>query len=373
MVQRQLTGQANDLLKVVLPAAKRGDLDAVRSFVKADNRWVHAVGPHCRTMLWEAARKGRLEVVKFLLKEGADLDVAACYYSDNFVEISAYCVAKANGHDAVADLLRDQGAVIDIYTHAYLGNVDDVGKLLRKAPSLLHRDLRAAPRAKSQYEACPLHYAVAGSHLDVCDLLIRRGAEVRIPGGMLLRFAVWRGNSDIVRLLLEAGANPSESGLTDWATNETFAALAYEHGYKFDIDMPNWIGFPALVDESRGNHNMPDDPIRVIALLDKGANVNVTDHKRKTALHRAAQAGFQKITKVLIARGAKLDAQDENGETPLFDAVRSAREATARLLLQHGASTTITNNQCRNVMDIATSAKKPTIRSMARILRDGTR
>ena len=44
MIQRELTGKPNDLLKVVLPAASRGDLDAVKSFVKADKQWVHAVG-----------------------------------------------------------------------------------------------------------------------------------------------------------------------------------------------------------------------------------------------------------------------------------------------------------------------------------------
>lgn len=244
-------------------------------------------------------RKGRLDVVKFLLKKGADINVAACYYSDNFVDISAYCVAKANGHDAVADLVRDEGAVIDIYTHAYLGDAKDVGKLLRKTPSLLNRDFRAAPRAKPKYEATPLHYAVAGSHLDVCDLLIGKGAEVNA---------------------------------------------------------------------CRGNHNMPDDPSRVIALLDKEANVNVTDHKGKTALHRAAQAGFVKISKVLIEHGADIEAQDAGGETPLFDALKAGRADTVRLLVDHGASTTVKNRRGRAALDIAKTAKRTEIRRLATLL-----
>ena len=364
-MQRELTGHRTDLLKVVLPAAARGDLDAVRSFVKADKQWAITVGPHNRTMLWEAARKGRIDAVKFLLKKGADLNVAACYYSDNFVDISAYCIARANGHDSVADLLCDEGAEIDIYTHAYLGHAADVGKLIRKKPSLVNRDFRAAPRAKKKYEATPLHYGVAGSHFDVCDELIGKGAEVRIPGGMLLRLAVWRNNVDVVRLLLKNDANPSESGLTDWAFDETLAAMAAEYGFTFDIDMPNWIGFPALVDECRGNHNMPDDPQRVIAVLDKGANINITDHKGKTALHRAAQAGFQEITQVLIERGAKLDAQDDDGETPLFDAVKAGRAVTVRLLLEHGASRTAENRRGKTALDIATATRRPAIRAMA--------
>jgi ankyrin repeat protein len=135
--------------------------------------------------------------------------------------------------------------------------------------------------------------------------------------------------------------------------------------------MPNRLGFPALVNASRGNHNMPDDPARVIALLNKGANVNITDHKGKTALHRAAQAGFVKISEVLINHGANIEAKDADGETPLFDAVKSAREDTVRLLVQHGASATTANKRGRSVMDYATDAKRPAIRAMASVLTSG--
>ena len=105
MVQRLLTGQPNDLLKVVLPAASRGDLEAVKAILRSKRDWVFAIGPHNRTMLWEAARKGRLDVVKYLLKRGADINAAGCYYSDHFVDISCVCVARYHGHPEVADHL----------------------------------------------------------------------------------------------------------------------------------------------------------------------------------------------------------------------------------------------------------------------------
>ena len=369
MVQRNLTGQRNDLLKVVLPAASRGDLDAIKEIVAADAQWIHAIGPHNRTMLWEAARKGRFETVCFLIEHGADVEVAACYYSDNFVDISALCVARVNGHEDVAELLQEHGATSEIYSHAYLGETGEVAALLRKKPSLVNRDFRAKPRSIPIYEATPLHYAVAGSCYDVCKLLVTKGAEVMIPGGILLRWAVWRTNLEVIRLLLEKGADPNESGVSDWATNDELASIVAEFGFNFNIDMPNWIGFPALVDESRGNHNMPDDPARVVALLEKGANVNITDHKGKTALHRAAQAGFTKIGKVLIKAGADIEAKDSNGETPLFDAIRAAREETVRLLLKHGASVRAANHRGRTAFDIATAAKRPAIKAMAEIMR----
>ena len=54
-----LTGKQSDFLKIVAAAAGRGDLEGVRALVEADPRWVHTVGSHGRTMLWEASYWGQ--------------------------------------------------------------------------------------------------------------------------------------------------------------------------------------------------------------------------------------------------------------------------------------------------------------------------
>ena len=61
-----LTGKQSDFLKIVVAAAGRGDLEAVQALVEADPRWVHTVGSHGRTMLWEAAYWGKQAVAEFL-------------------------------------------------------------------------------------------------------------------------------------------------------------------------------------------------------------------------------------------------------------------------------------------------------------------
>ena len=58
------------------------------------------------------------------------------------------------------------------------------------------------------------------------------------------------------------------------------------------------------------------NPESVKRLLRLGADVNHQDHKGKTALHRAAKAGFTEALAILLAHGATVVIEDQNGETP---------------------------------------------------------
>ena len=69
-----LTGNQSDFLKIVVAAAGRGDLETVRLLVDDNPAWIHTVGSHGRTMLWEAAYRGKLEMVQFLLERRADIN-----------------------------------------------------------------------------------------------------------------------------------------------------------------------------------------------------------------------------------------------------------------------------------------------------------
>ena len=75
----QLTGKQSDFLKIVVAAAGRGDLDAVKQFLNDKPEWLHTIGSHGRTMLWEAAYRGKLEVVKYLVEQGANINLPGCH------------------------------------------------------------------------------------------------------------------------------------------------------------------------------------------------------------------------------------------------------------------------------------------------------
>ena len=139
MTKTELTGKKSAFLKIVVAAAGRGDLVTVRALVDEKPDWMHTVGSHGRTMLWEAAHRGKLEMVQFLVERGADVNICGCHYTPHRVEISPYCIAKLARRDKVAAYLLENGAEIDIHTAAYLGDYDSVAALLDKDATLLNQ------------------------------------------------------------------------------------------------------------------------------------------------------------------------------------------------------------------------------------------
>ena len=372
-----LTGKQSDFLKIVAAAARRGDLDAVRSFVDADPCWLHTVGSHGRTMLWEAAYWGKQAVAAFLVERGADVNAIACHYSEHYVEISCYCVARAKGRHAVADFLLEQGALVDVFTAAYLGETAAVAAFLDAEPTLLEstqaqHDMQRAEGERlafdhrPNYWATPLAYALSGGNADTVALLLERGAQVREHDARLLGIAVGRNRLDLVQMLLAHGADAGRLPLADPSQNRALAELAIAHGYDINTGRPGW---PPLVVASRGDKG--EHPEKIQALLDLGADVNVRDYKGKTALHRAATAGFLGSMEVLLENGAEIDAADEKGETPLFDAVRAGRVAAVALLLERGSDPAVSSAKGVSVTSLAKKMRKQGANEIVALLDGG--
>ena len=363
----QLTGKQSDFLKIVAAAAGRGDLETVRQLVNDNPNWIHTVGSHGRTMLWEAVYRGKLEVAQFLLERGADINLPGCYHIEHRLEITPYCVARREGRNLVADYLLEHGAKIDIHTAAYLGDYDAVRSHLDNDASLVNSGYlqtvmlpAGAPVTFEHREtawATPLCYAVMGRNLAVIELLISRGATIAPYSEHLLDYAVVVERVDIAKLLLENGADASKAPriLDD---NFEMVRLFKTHGVApADINVQNHMGWPPLVIACRGDKG--EHPLEIQTLLALGADIDVRNHKGKTALHYAAKAGFLKVINLLIEKGATIDAPDKNGETPLFDAIRSTikdgekQRASLEALLVKGANPNATNHKGLTPLQVA--------------------
>ena len=143
----------------------------------------------------------------------------------------------------------------------------------------------------------------------------RDGFRVEIfeDGYTLLLFnATWRDRLDLIKPLLDSGADPN----------------AY-------LDNRRFTPFLAAVNKASLD--------TVTAYLDAGADPNAIDERRETPLHHALKAGpddLEGIVAALLDRGADANARSDNGRTPLHAAARHRRsEAVISTLLDAGADT----------------------------------
>ena len=130
-----------------------------------------------------------------------------------------------------------------------------------------------------------------------------------------------------------------------------FDVLLAQPSTKLELKAPN--GNTALMMASF-KHNVP----AVKALLAKGAIVN---RPGWTALHFAAAAGDDEITRILLDHSAYIDAEAPAKFTPLMIAAREGHESTVGLLLEEGADASLKNSESLTAAQIAQRADKPRI------------
>jgi ankyrin repeat protein len=138
---------------------------------------------------------------------------------------------------AMARLLISRGATYDLPTAAALGDIDRVKAILDAEPTRIRE---ARPNKRLALSA-----AAEFGHVDIVKLLLDRGADPTWPDandserGAALHAAAKRGDRPMVELLLAHGADPN--GFVDAAGNSVFAArtpdiraLMFKHGGTID-------------------------------------------------------------------------------------------------------------------------------------------
>ena len=77
-------------------------------------------------------------------------------------------------------------------------------------------------------------------------------------------------------------------------------------------------GLGSKEEDTTGRRKTEAEAVASIQLcLDAGADINAIDRNGDTALHGAAQKGYDQVVQFLAAHNAKLDIKDKKGRTPL--------------------------------------------------------
>jgi ankyrin repeat protein len=150
---------------------------------------------------------GNLARVKELLEERPDLLDAKATWNETAIE-----AATQMGNREIIDFLLAKGAPVDFFTGLALGRIDEVDE----------------QRANSRgiHDLPPLYFAAIGGHVEVAQRLLAAGADVnaQAQAAAPIHGAVMGKNVDMVRLLLDRGADPA---LKDYAGRDA-RALALE-------------------------------------------------------------------------------------------------------------------------------------------------
>ncbi len=289
-------GAPKQVLKQAIVSAGKGDEDAVALLVAEYPRLIDQRGDDGVTMLWAAARRGRMPLVRWLVASGADVDIPGSAVHVTQVMVSPYCIAVRSRRAAVAQFLLDHGARADVFCAAFLGELDAL------------RGFVAAGMANAQsphedfHPVTPLHHAVDGGSVAAAMLLLENGAEVGPSGGRLLSSAARQGSIELVRLLLDHGAEAVKAEhLGPVGSDRTIGELLVARG--FDLNVPIRDQETPLTMACRADKG--EHLETVAALLALGADPNAPNAKGRTALSIATGAGFSDTVARLLAAGAR--------------------------------------------------------------------
>jgi ankyrin repeat protein len=217
--------------------------------------------------IFTAIRAGNREAVKALLDADPSLLATKNAAGDSLLLASIY-----SGQKPIADDLLSRGVSVNFFEAAALGSGDRVAALLESNPALL--------------------------------------GDYSHDGFTALHLAVFFGHRDLVKHLLDLGADPRLA-----ARNKTFASGVS----------------PLQSAVTRGSVELAK------LLLDRGADVNARDADDGSPLFTAAFNGNLALVELLLARGARADVRHKSGQTPLGIAREKNHAAVAQVLARQDA------------------------------------
>lgn len=314
LAERKSIGKLRTLLDI---ATQRCSEECVRAVIRAHRHDGDDAIANCASRaLYSAACRGSHVHAEVLLSAGADPNSNAVAQTHTALHVAAY-----EGHTDVVRVLLDAGADVNSVAH--------------------------------DYHMTPLYWASARGNAVMVTMLLQAGADVMTVNNYAksavyfdddegdcveetaLHAAASRGHSEVVRLLLAAGARPDVLGCEIRATPLYCAVTGRKPGH--------WRAA-----QSRGAEQRREEAVRLLLAAGADPNVRCRDND-DTALCAAVRGLNIAMTRALLAAGADPNARsiDCRHSAPLVFAALHLRLDMVRVLMEHGAQV---NVECHRYM-----------------------
>ncbi|KAL3079420.1 hypothetical protein niasHT_031749 [Heterodera trifolii] len=339
--QPKVTGTLNrakatdqsEKLKLLFTLAKSGGVARMRAILSGcdanELKRLLAAEENGATLLDIAAQNDNTEEAKLLLEKGA---IGPTDGTDAAVPIQRVTM-MSKFSPFWAALLNEQTKLVEIMLENGQ-NPNEHGAFMRD---------------EMEQTIAPLHFAAQKGNLELCKLLVAKGAKVNQRtkdkrGIMCLHIACGNGHLPIVRFLLESVGVDIER--TDSNGDTALMCALLEN----NLDIGHYlIARGARTDRTNKFGISPlhyfvkkGDFALCKFLVDNGANVNqnTTDDSdfHFTPLHIACVGGHLQIVKLLVEEGkAHIESTDSNGDTALMGALVENNLDIGLYLISKGA------------------------------------
>lgn len=354
--------------EAIAAAIREHNLVKVRSLLDATPQLLHQGDVRSNQPIHWAAMTRQLDFIDELLRRGADIDAARCdgahplqlangdYYFRGWRDVPKDWPTKPL--DVIAHL-RSRGAYCDICTACHIGDIPRIRELLDQDPSLAN----AVADYTTYYlgSGAPLKNAAANGHIEIVRLLLDRGANPNLreegiaPQGHALYAAAANRHYEVARLLLESGACPnppvesSADALSRAISNndQPMIELLCSYGAARSMELlAAYNDLQAAAAALAANPALADD---VVALANAAGNgheafVRLLLRYRPDLPQRVVFPGWltagetREINELLFAHGMNASQPDWLLVTPLHQFARKGEVEKAEQFIDHGAN-----------------------------------
>jgi ankyrin repeat protein len=353
--------------EILAAAIRERNLDKVRQLLNAAPELLHTGDGRSNQPIHWAVMTRQIEIIDELLARGADIN-AARFDGARPIQLTNGDYHFRGWRDVPQDWpttptqvlahLRERGAYCDICTACHIGDLERVRDLVDREPALANR----ASEYVTYYlgSGTPLKNAAARGHIEIVKLLLERGADPNLPEegiaphGHALYSAVANGHHEVAKLLLEHGAIPnaevesSADALSRAISNsdQRMIDLLCSHGAARAVHLLAYYGDlrtaaavfavnPALTDDPEALNNAAGQGHEGFVRLLLRYRPDLP--KRIACPEWSVGAKTRELNELLFQHGMNPSHPDWLHVTPLHQFARKGDVDTAALFIDRGA------------------------------------